>query len=152
MPTEPRKLATEEIDKLPETPVDQMLGTEEFQTIKNVFAEFGELCQTHGIKPIILYIPTGLQIYAPYTIGVSGSHLLAVRERQIAARKNTENAIQVLARESRVDLVSLTSVFEGAAAEGKMLYYSLDTHWNEEGREIAARFIAEMLKKRFLVP
>jgi hypothetical protein len=138
------------IDNLPESPIDQMLATEEFQAIRNIFTQFREVCQTNGITPVILYIPTALQIYAPYTTGTSGSHWLQVRGRQIAARQNTERAIKVVADESRVDLVSLTPVFQRAAAEGKMVYYALDAHWNAEGREIAARFIADTLKNRYL--
>ena len=74
---------------------------------------------------------------------------LAVRDQQIAVRENIEKAITVLANESRVDFITLTPVFNQAAAEGKMLYYPLDTHWNAEGREIAARFVAAALKKRY---
>ena len=138
------------IDKLPEDPIDKMLATEEFQAIRNSFTQFREICQTNGITPVVLYIPTALQIYAPYTTEASGSHWLPVRDRQIAARENIERAIQVLADESRVGLVSLTPVFQRAAAEGKMVYYALDSHWNTEGREIAAQFIADTLKKRFV--
>jgi hypothetical protein len=32
-----------------------------------------------------------------------------------------------------------------------LVYYALDAHWNAEGREIAARFVADVLKKRSLV-
>jgi hypothetical protein len=56
----------------------------------------------------------------------------------------------VAADESRVDFVSLTPVFQRAALEGKMVYYALDAHWNAQGREIAARFIADTLKNRYL--
>ena len=137
------------IDKLPETTTDQMLATEEFEAIKNIFSEFREVCQTNRITPVILYIPTALQIYAHYTTEASGSQWLQVRNRQIAARENTEKAIKVLADGSRVDLISLTPVFQRAASEGKMVYYALDAHWNAEGREIAARFVADVLKKRY---
>jgi hypothetical protein len=99
-----------------------------------------------------LYIPTALQVYAPYTTQASGGQWLAVRDRQIAVRHNTELAMKVVADESGVELISLTSVFEHAAEEGKMVYYALDAHWNAEGREIAARFVADVLKNRFLVP
>jgi hypothetical protein len=58
----------------------------------------------------------------------------------------------MLAGESGVDLISLTPVFDRAAEESKMIYYPLDAHWDAQGREIAARFIAEMLRKRFPVP
>jgi hypothetical protein len=140
------------IDKVPERTVDQMLATEEFQGIRKFFNEFREVCQTNRISPLVLYIPTALQVYASYTTQASGAQWLAVRDRQIALRRNTELAIKVVADEGGVDLISLTPVFERAAAEGKMVYYALDAHWNAEGREIAARFVADVLKKRSLVP
>lgn len=140
------------IDKVPEMTVDQMLATEEFQAIRDFFNEFREVCQTNRITPLVLYIPTALQVYATYTTQASGAQWLAVRDRQIAVRQNTETAIKIVADESGLDFISFTPVFERAAAEGKMVYYALDAHWNAEGREIAARFVADVLKKRSLVP
>jgi hypothetical protein len=137
------------IDKLPQITTEQMIATEEFQAIAKFFVEFRNVCKANGVRPVILYIPTALQIYGPYTTAASGSHWLAVRDQQIAVRENIETAITVLANESRVDFITLTPVFNQAAAEGKMLYYALDTHWNAEGREIAARFFAAALKKRY---
>jgi hypothetical protein len=84
-----------------------------------------------------------------YTTEASGSHWLQMRERQIAARENIEKAIKIIAGESQVDFISMTPVFHRAAAEDKMIHYSLDAHWNAEGREIAARFMADALKKRY---
>jgi hypothetical protein len=139
------------IDKLPEMTVDQMLATEEFHAIRKFFNEFREVCQVNRITPLVLYIPTALQVYAPYTTQASGAQWLAVRDRQIVVRRNTELAIKVLADENGLDVISFTPVFERAAAEGKMVYYALDAHWNAEGREIAARFVADVLKKRSLV-
>lgn len=137
------------IDKLPETAVEQMFATAEFDALRHFFNEFREVCKSNGITPLILYIPTALQIYAPYTTQSSGSHWLQVRDRQIAVRRNTETAIKAVAAKSGLDLISLTPVFERAAADGKMVYYALDAHWNAEGREIAAGFVADVLKDRY---
>jgi hypothetical protein len=40
------------------------------------------------------------------------------------------------------------SVFKNKAAEGHLLYYPFDTHWNVEGRRTAAAFIASHLHGR----
>lgn len=140
------------IDKLPEITIAQMLATEEFEAMRNLFSEFREICESNSITPLVLYIPTASQIYAPYTTPASGSHWLQMRDRQVAVRRNTEKAITLVARQSGLDLISLTPVFERAATEGKMVYYALDSHWNAEGREIAAQFVADVVKKRFQVP
>jgi len=137
------------IDKLPETTAEQMLASDEFGAIQSALDEFRKVCKAHRITPVILYIPTALQIYAPYTTAGSGSQWLAVRDRQIAARRNVEKAVKFLAGRSRVDFISLTPEFERAAAQGKMIYYALDEHWNAEGREIAARVVGELLKNKY---
>jgi hypothetical protein len=137
------------IDKLPETTTEQMLATDELRAIQSAFDDFREICQANRIAPVILYVPTALQIYEPYTATGSGSQWLAVRERQIAARRNIEKGIKFLAERSRVDFISLTPEFERAASRGKMIYYALDAHWNTEGREIAARFVGEFLKNNY---
>jgi acetyltransferase AlgX (SGNH hydrolase-like protein) len=138
------------IDKLPETATEQMLANDELRAIKNFFREFREVCNANRVTPVLLYIPTALGIYAPYSTQASGSQWLAVRARQIAVRGNIEKAITLLATESHVDLISLTPEFQRAAAEGKMIYYALDAHWNAEGREIAARFVADALHYKYL--
>jgi PAS domain S-box-containing protein len=43
-------------------------------------------------------------------------------------------------------MISFRSAFEQAARQGKLVYYPLDMHWNEEGREIAASVTAEALR------
>jgi hypothetical protein len=137
------------VDKLPELTVDKLRDTEEFRTIERFFTRFREVCQQNGIAPIIVYIPTALQVYAPYTTLGSGSEWLHLRDRQLAVRQNTESAIKGIAEKSRLEFISLTPLFEAAAAKGIMLYYALDEHWNSEGREIAADYIARLLKERF---
>ena len=43
-------------------------------------------------------------------------------------------------------MISLRPAFEQAARQGKLVYYPLDMHWNEEGRKIAASVTAEALR------
>ena len=138
------------IDKLPATTTAQMLASEEFQAIRNLLTQFKEICRSHGIVPLILYIPTASQIYAEYSSPESGSQWLDIRERQIAVRQNTETAVRSAVEEAGLKFVSLSPLFKSAAAEGKMLYYALDAHWNAEGRELAAQFIAGILQTHYL--
>jgi hypothetical protein len=99
-----------------------------------------------------MYIPTGAHIYAPYSTDQSGKNWLQIRDQQIGAIMNTEEAITRLARELKIELISLTPIFETGARQGKLLYYQLDPHWNSEGRELAASFLADYLGTRYLVP
>lgn len=139
------------IDAPPEATTDEMLASEEFQAIRKFFREFREVCQINAVTPLLVYIPTALHVYAPYATKASGRRWLEGRDRQMAVVENAESAIKTVASEAGLAVISLTPVFKRAAAEGHMLYYALDAHWNARGREIAARFIAEALIQRNLI-
>ena len=137
------------IDKLPAATPAQMLASEEFQAVRSLLARFQAICRSHDIVPLVLYIPTAAQIYARYSTPKSGAQWLKIREQQIAARQNTETAVSTVVEEAGLGFFSLSPLFKRAAAEGKMLYYPLDAHWNAEGRELAAQFLAGILKSRY---
>ena len=48
-----------------------------------------------------------------------------------------------------LELIDLSPAFESAAKDGRFLYYPFDTHWNSEGREVAAAFVVETLRTRY---
>jgi len=50
-----------------------------------------------------------------------------------------------LAQELDVEIVNLREVYDRAAKEGRIVYEQIDTHWNLEGRELAAEFVAKRL-------
>ena len=92
-----------------------------------------------------MYIPTAAHIYAKYSTQESGTNWLKILESQIAAENNVEKAFILLSQEIDMILINLTPAFNSAAKDGAMLFYPFDTHWNSEGREVAATFVAETL-------
>jgi hypothetical protein len=127
-------------------PTNEMLNAEEWNELRNILQEFKTTSIANNITPIILYIPTAAHIYAEYSTDKSGENWLRIRQEQVAAKANTENAMSALAKEINLELISLTPLFEASAADGKLLYYPFDTHWNSEGREVAAVYVAKRLK------
>ena len=125
---------------------EQILLTEEWQELKKILAEFKEVSIANEIKPYLLYIPMGISIYAKYSTKKSGHLWLQIRETQIARTESLENAIKDLTRELDVELLNLSIPFSNAAKNGQMLYEPIDDHWNSEGREVAARYVAERLE------
>ena len=97
-----------------------------------------------------MYIPAAAHVYAQYSTIQSGENWLRIRDQQIQAKTNTEEAMNQMAKELDIDLISLTPVLEEAASQGKLLYYPLDPHWNAEGTELAASYVAQNLKSRYL--
>jgi hypothetical protein len=129
-------------------PASVLLKAPEYIILSDVLRAFKKICVGNNIVPLLVFIPTRTHVYAPYSSAVRGGpYWLKVREKQIAARQNIEDAITALCRDNGIRMISLTPKFESLAKEGKFLYYPFDSHWNSEGREAAARYVAEEIRK-----
>ena len=138
------------VEKLDTRSPKEMLASEEWRQLKTVLTDVREVCEKNGISLIVMYIPAAANIYAQYSTRQSGENWLQIREQQIQAKTNTEEAMRQVVQELNIELISLSPVLEAAAQQGKLLYYPLDPHWNAEGTEIAASYVAETLKSRYL--
>jgi len=131
-------------------PLDVLLNTKGWLGIKRALTEFKDISARNNIVPIIMYIPSATHIYAEYSTMQSGRDWLKRRDEEIAAKQNVETAMVSLAQELRLKLISLSPIFEAQARDGKLLYHSLDSHWNPDGRELAAEYVAGILKAKFM--
>jgi hypothetical protein len=128
---------------------EEMLKKEEWRELERVLIEFKRVSAERGIVPIIVYIPSAAHIYAQFSTEASGHAWLRLRERQIAAKKNTVEAFKRLAQTLAIEVIDLSPHLEAIAKE-KLLYHRLDSHWTAEGREAAAAFVAAELRARGL--
>jgi SGNH hydrolase-like domain, acetyltransferase AlgX len=122
-----------------------MLRSIEWQALEQILQDFITICLENHVTPIIVYIPMAAHIYAQYSTEESGVNWLTIRDEQILAKANAVGAMITLCDELGLSLVDLSPSFEAAARQGKMLYYPMDTHWNSDGREVAAATIAKVL-------
>jgi|SRR5919108_1160645 hypothetical protein len=134
-------------DKVSTETTENMLKSEEWKNLKAILIEFRDLARDQQIVPVIVFIPLAAHIYAEYSTAASGENWLKVREEQIAAQANAQNAMIPLARELQIELIDLTPAFKAKAKAGRVLYYTYDQHLNSEGRETAAAVITEALRK-----
>ena len=49
-----------------------------------------------------------------------------------------------------LEFVSLSPILERGAKEGRLLYFPLDPHWNSEGTELVADYVADYFKTKYL--
>lgn len=131
-------------------PVDTRTQSElesspEIQNLDGILKEFKETCAAKNILPVILFIPSTAHVYLPHAQapGISKTSIELQKER----RGEVEKTIEAAARKNGISWISLTPAFEKAAADGKFVYYETDTHWDTEGRKIAAREVSDFLKK-----
>jgi len=87
-----------------------------------------------GQKHVLLNSDGTLHIVEDFDISV---------EKVIENRFSTGNALTTLADDLGYNAINLHSVFDEQAADGEMLYYTYDTHWNQSGQTLAGETLAE---------
>lgn len=120
-------------------------GGDYWNALKEILRRFKVVSSLNRVIPIVVFIPSTVHIYAPYSVLPSGARWLKIRDAQISSKSNTETAVMRLLAQVGIRTISLTASFEEAANKGRFLYYDFDTHWNSEGREIAASYVAAKL-------
>lgn len=113
---------------------EEVLNSKEGKAVSGALEELKKFCALQNIRPLVFFIPSTADIYKPYS-----------SEAQ-APDSHVEEAVQKAAADAQIDFLSLGPAYRQAAREGKMLYYTGDTHWNEEGRQIAADSVKEKLE------
>jgi PAS domain S-box-containing protein len=126
---------------------DELLQSPEWRALEKILIDFKNATEKRHIIPLLLYIPGATEIYAEYSTLESGGNWLRVRDSYIRTSGSKEEATQRVAAKVGIQLISLAPAFKQAARQGKFLYYPFDTHWNSEGREIAAQVTAAALMR-----
>jgi hypothetical protein len=116
---------------------------------------------------IVAYFPTKPHIYLPYLDAedrpvlmnkverfeanegaplVNSLHLETTFEDLLNRADNQRDVIQEAMEEAGFVFFDLTPVLAEAAAQGEMLYYVYDTHWNQAGHNLVGTAIADFLR------
>ena len=128
-------------------PAEELLKTEEWKAIGQLLKDYQRIATEHGIVPIVVFIPDKLEVYGAQYSRCSGANILRKIETQLQFENNSHDALVTLIDEIKLPFVDLLPVFRSLAKAGEVLYYPFDTHWNLEGRRVAAKLIAASLVK-----
>jgi hypothetical protein len=114
----------------------RLVASDAWLSLRVLLAEFRDLAKRNGIRPLVVFIPTKLQVYRPLVVDEAEAtgRLLASRE-----------ALARITEEVGLAMVDLLPAFRRSAEGGQLLYYPYDTHWNGAGRQLAAEQIASFL-------
>jgi hypothetical protein len=120
----------------------------------------------------LVFIPTKEQLYYPYIHPASRQWLRGVGGRMaldddgylylfdepvdqdaeeafIASLNDQREAVaQALAERPEWHMIDLYPGFQDGVANGELLYYPYDTHWNQAGHTLAAKIVAEYLQNQ----
>lgn len=127
---------------------DELLALEEWGILRQLLADFKQFCFAHEATPVVLYIPTKLQVYGRLATAESGRNFRAAIQGQLDVELNSSIALDRIARVEGIKFINLLPPFQRLAQGGELLYYPFDTHWNSRGREAAAQSVAEALETR----
>jgi hypothetical protein len=125
----------------------QLLESEEWQAIGRVLKEFQRLATEQGIVPLALFIPKKAEVYGAFYSAQSGHNFFQRISSHMRFRNNSHDAFLAVADQAGIRTIDLLPVFRTLAGEGKVLYYSFDTHWNPLGRHTAAEILAASLSE-----
>jgi hypothetical protein len=131
---------------------ENLLRSRGMSELRSILEEFKRICEMNQITAVVLYIPTRTHIYAEYSTMQSGSRWLEKWRERVRNKGKIENVIMSLLNELSLEPIDLSPIFEQAAKRGKMVSLALDSHWNAEGREMAASTVAEVLKEKLMRP
>jgi hypothetical protein len=86
-----------------------------------------------------------MEVYGSRYLENSGKRFLENIKTQLQFENNSHEAFLQLTKETNLRLIDLLPEFRDQARAGKLLYYPFDTHWNVEGRRMAAKLISDSL-------
>jgi len=115
----------------------RLTSSEEWKRLRSLLNEFRELAFEQQIRPLVLYIPTKLQVYEPFLLEGTGATRSTLAPNEALTR---------IAADLDLEMIDLLPVFRGAAARGELLYHPYDSHWNSDGMQRAAEHIAARLQ------
>jgi hypothetical protein len=130
--------------------VDELWESDQIKELRDILSDFKALAEQHHIIPIVVYFPAITHIYASYSTPDSGTRWNSLREKQLSVNDHIETVVVRLTTALDVAFINLTPVFADATQAGHVLYYALDSHWNADGREVAAAFVAQQLRDKFM--
>lgn len=119
----------------------ELRDSDEIHALGLLLNDFKRTSMEIGVTPAVVFIPSKRHIYQTYQIDTQDSSGL----------ENLETAVSETVFRSDLPWISLTPAFNAAAKQGQFLYYENDTHWNSEGRQLAALFVWNELKRLHLL-
>jgi len=120
----------------------------------------------HNIELLVVYIPSKPEVYLPYVdkdLKLFQDYLTHPKKREynkqskmisnrlwresLENRNNLEKLIEKFCESEQIPYLTLKPQLEELAAQGKLGFFSADTHWNEIGQSTAVQPIAQWLYK-----
>jgi hypothetical protein len=110
---------------------------------ESVLTRAQELCQTHGIKLVVAFVPDKFRVYKALCEFDSNSECQQWVLNDLPQR--IKSAVQDIS--NKIGFVDLTPALVEQATKGSLVYLARDIHWTTAGHRVAAETLVDFLKK-----
>lgn len=155
---------------------DALQQSDLFAVTRRGILDIAQRVHEHGAAFVVAFLPTKAHAYwpglveadqivklsattavfklGPYGVAIDDTitdpeEIATYLEANIDAQRNV---LANLAEENGFYFFDLTPFFQRAAAEGPMLYFDGDTHWNQPGHDVAKQALSDFLVENRLLP
>ncbi len=146
---------------LPLLALDQetLAESESWQITRASISEMAQVLAARGARLLLLYIPQKAELYWQDLSDTSKEEIVAaLREqgknvsieaidRNLSAQRDL---LQAFAAQAGLDSLDLTAALRAAARAGQPPYFFADTHWNQQGHNIARNALLDFLNSSTL--
>lgn len=135
-------------------------NSEEFKLTKMSISEMAAALQSINAEFLLLYIPQKAEIYWNYLDDKSRRTIIDVESRdgKLSGLQNIDlnlsaqrDAMRELAEDIGIAFLDLTPVLAQAIGGGQVPYFFADTHWNQNGHDIARNVLLDFLNRTNLL-
>ena len=135
---------------------EALLDSEPLRLTRTSISEMASALSATGGELIIMYIPTKLEMYWQYLDDESKARFIDIetREHDVPGLKYLDanlhaqrHVMRDLAAELGVAILDLTPPLDEAIREGISPYFFADTHWNQQGHNIARNALLDFLNQ-----
>jgi SGNH hydrolase-like domain, acetyltransferase AlgX len=145
---------------------EAIAASQNYRLVTETILQAQELSEAAGANFLLVYLPSKSHVYLPYLndpetlervfvdvprlelddtgfIQFTDAHATVELTRQYM--DDQAHLLADFAVEQQISFLDLTSTFQKEAGAGAELYYPFDTHWNQDGHNLAAQTIAGYL-------
>ena len=114
---------------------------------EHIMSDVRDMAASESVRLVFMLVPTKVQVYGRLVSDRSNQSFKDRLARQLVYENNFSQAFAVLARRLNLDYIDLLPVFR-ELAPSCLLYSPFDTHWNINGRRVAADLVADWITAR----
>jgi hypothetical protein len=148
---------------------ERIAASQNYHVAMGSIQQMADLSDDIGAQFLLVFIPSKIHTYLPYlkddetlarvfagvhALDLDGAGYLQFTPAAATAdltRQHMDDQAGLLAEyaaEHNLRFLDLTARFQNAAATGEALYYAFDTHWNQQGHDLAAQAICQTVAAR----